>query len=89
MNDKIPPMSMMYESERYLVVMYPWGLGVEKRGYEIVDKAVEGEVFLHGDLARGFELTIALWEANPPHVNEVEKTLRDYTGGGLLPMVAH
>lgn len=80
-------MRMLYDSDRYVVVWFP--ISAERPGFEIVDKAVEAETFLHGDAAAYFNAHIEMWKAEPPSQSEVEELLAQLTSLALQPLVMH
>lgn len=92
-------MQMLYDSDAYVVVHQvlndPDG-GVPhdpyakpKHGFEIVDKRVNKEVFLHGKWADAFQAQVNAWQLNTPTQEEVEQCLDSYCTLAQLPLVMH
>lgn len=90
--DEVPAigMSMMYDSERYSVVCFPYvHHGRKTYGIEIVDKAVNAEVFLFPPFREAMDNAIERWKINVPHADEVEAFLGEITSLAMQPLVVH
>jgi len=85
-------MSMLYESEAYVVVHEDANAGRlpdARNCYIIVDKPRNVQVALADTWAQVFEMQLNLWQRNLPSVEEVDATLESYCVLAQNPLVIH
>lgn len=78
-------MSALFDNERFVVVY----IGGDHKGVEIVDKAAEASLFLHGRMYDAFEAQLEAWKENVPCEEDVEACLQSYTALAMCPLVQH
>jgi len=92
-------MQMLYDSDSFVVVHMvandPSGLvphdpfEFPRKGFEIVDKRTNKEVYLDGAWAAAFQEQVKAWELDTPTAEEVETYLDGLCGLAQLPLVIH
>jgi hypothetical protein len=86
-------MNMIYDSDTFVVVHVNANDGCEglpaRHCFEIVNKTLNKEIFLHDDLAQTFDRYIKAWQENLPDSQTVERVLAGYTEFAQLPLITH
>lgn len=85
-------MEMIYNSPHYCVVEFtdvgPIGT-MESGAYEIMDKTLRREIFLHGSDAENFRDTVQTLIEREPTVDEFEEFLASYSERMHMPLTLH
>jgi hypothetical protein len=86
-------MQMIYNSPLFCVVEFADATpedGRALRGFEIVDKSMRREIFLHGADAERFRADVAqIIEQGEPDVDEFDAFLNRYSGLMSQPVTLH
>lgn len=85
-------MDMIYNSLHYCVVEFAdLGLADERPsgGFEIMDKTLRREIFLHGPDAERFKSSVQALIASEPTVDEIDEFLSAYSDLMSTPLTLH
>jgi hypothetical protein len=92
-NGMSTPMQLLYHSDSFVVVRFdvpaemPGGL--ERGGYEIVDKFARKEIFLEGLLAESFKAGVEQLAEQEPSVEEFDAYISRFTALAQQPVAMH
>lgn len=88
-------MHMLYNSDSFVVVRFDLGDTPAQRppagrgGYEIVDKFAQREIFLHGDVARGFHQAVMALAETEPSEEAMDDFIAAYCTLAQQPVALH
>jgi hypothetical protein len=85
-------MQMIYNSPNYCVVEFPpqdGHLAMNSGGYEIVDKNMQREIFIEGEMAARFREHVARLIEEQPSVDEIDEFLGQFDSLMNQPVVLH
>jgi len=85
-------MQMIYNSPNYCVVEFPAEAGhrlMNAGGYEIVDKNMQRELFIDGELANRFREHVQKLIEQDPGTDEVDEFLGQFDSLMLHPVILH
>ena len=85
-------MEMIYNSDHFCVVEFSeFGpVGMDDSGaYEIMDKTLRREIFLHGSDAETFRTSVQTLVEKEPTVDEFEDFLSSYSDRMYTPLTLH
>lgn len=85
-------MQMIYNSPNYCVVEFPPEVGhrvINEGCYEIVDKHVQREIFIEGQMATSFREQVQQLILSEPSLDEVDEFLQQFDSLMQQPVVLH